>query len=73
MNQETHKLFLSMKNLSMREWVFVFGLLILKKNEMVLAGLNPEEIIMENSYHGLEAVLKIKDWKKIWAMKQEPF
>ena len=34
-------------------------------NEMVLAGLNPEEIIMENSYHGLEAVLKIKDWKKI--------
>ena len=34
-------------------------------NEMVLAGLNPEEIIMENSYYGLEAVLKIKDWKKI--------
>ena len=35
-------------------------------NEMVLAGLNNvEELIRENTYKGLQATLKLSEWRKI--------
>ena len=33
-------------------------------NDMVLAGLDPSAIISEHVYHGLEAKLKLTNWKK---------
>lgn len=34
-------------------------------NDMVLAGLDPSAIIKNNTYQGLEAKLKLTDWKKV--------
>ena len=34
-------------------------------NDMVLAGLDPSDIIKRNTYQGLEAKLKFTDWKKV--------
>ena len=34
-------------------------------NDMVLAGLNPDDIIRHNTYKGLEAKIKFTDWKKV--------
>jgi len=34
-------------------------------NDMVLAGLNPQEIIEQNTYQGLQAQLKFNEWKKV--------
>ena len=34
-------------------------------NDMVLAGLNPSDIINRNTFTGLEAKLKFTDWKKV--------
>lgn len=34
-------------------------------NDMVLAGLNPNEIIRENTYKGLSAKLRLSDWRKV--------
>ncbi len=34
-------------------------------NDMVLAGLDPSAIIKKNTYQGLEAKLKLTDWKKV--------
>ena len=34
-------------------------------NDMVLAGLDPSAIISEHVYHGLEAKLKLTNWKKV--------
>ena len=34
-------------------------------NDMVLAGLNPSDIIKHNTYSGLEAKLKFTDWKQV--------
>ena len=34
-------------------------------NDMVLAGLNPSDIIKRNTYSGLEAKLKFTDWKQV--------
>lgn len=34
-------------------------------NDMVLAGLDPSDIIRDNTYSGLEANLKFTDWKKV--------
>ena len=34
-------------------------------NDMVLAGLNPADIIKHNTYKGLEAKIKFTDWKKV--------
>ena len=34
-------------------------------NEMYLAGLNPEKIIEENTYKGLQAELKFAEWRKV--------
>jgi len=34
-------------------------------NDMVLVGLNPEEIIWENLYRGLSAKVKLNEWRKV--------
>jgi hypothetical protein len=34
-------------------------------NDMVLSGLDPSAIIRDNTYQGLEAKLKLTDWKKV--------
>ena len=34
-------------------------------NDMALAGLDPSAIIKDNTYQGLEAKLKLTDWKKV--------
>lgn len=34
-------------------------------NDMVLAGLRPDDIIRKNTYQGLEAQIKFTDWKKV--------
>ena len=34
-------------------------------NEMFLAGANPEKIIEENTYNGLQAELKFAEWRKV--------
>lgn len=34
-------------------------------NDMVIAGLNPQEIIKKNTYNGLEAKVKFTTWKKV--------
>lgn len=34
-------------------------------NDMILAGLNPQEIIEQNTYQGLQAQLKFNEWKKV--------
>ena len=40
-------------------------------NDMVLAGYDPEQIITDNTFSGLEAKIKFNQWKpKIWFMAQ---
>jgi len=34
-------------------------------NDMVLAGLNVQNMVESNVYRGLEATLKLNDWKKV--------
>jgi hypothetical protein len=34
-------------------------------NDMVLAGLNVQDVVDSNVYSGLEATLKFNDWKKV--------
>ena len=34
-------------------------------NDMIIAGLNPQQIIIENTFQGLEATVKFTDWKKV--------
>ena len=34
-------------------------------NDMVLAGLNPSAIIKDNTFTGLEAKLRLNNWKKV--------
>lgn len=34
-------------------------------NDMVLAGLDVQHVVESNVYHGLEATLKLNDWKKV--------
>ena len=34
-------------------------------NDMVLSGLNPQEIIENNTYSGLQAKIKLNSWKKV--------
>jgi len=34
-------------------------------NDMVLAGLDPSAIIKSNTFSGLEAKIKLTDWKKV--------
>lgn len=34
-------------------------------NDMIIAGLNPQQIINENTYQGLEAKVKFTTWKKV--------
>jgi hypothetical protein len=34
-------------------------------NDMVLAGINPQQVIKNNTYQGLEAKVKFTDWKKV--------
>jgi hypothetical protein len=34
-------------------------------NDMIIAGLNPQQIIKENTYQGLEAKVKFTTWKKV--------
>ncbi|MFZ9728893.1 MAG: DNA primase, partial [Candidatus Nanopelagicaceae bacterium] len=34
-------------------------------NDMVLAGLNVQSVVESNIYKGLEATLKLNDWKKV--------
>ena len=34
-------------------------------NEMVIAGLNPQQLVQTNTYKGLEAKIKFTEWKKV--------
>jgi transcription elongation factor Elf1 len=34
-------------------------------NDMVISGINPQKIIKENTYHGLEAKVQFTTWKKV--------
>lgn len=34
-------------------------------NDMIIAGLNPQQVITENTYQGLEAKVKFTTWKKV--------
>jgi hypothetical protein len=34
-------------------------------NDMIIAGLNPQQLVTDNTYQGLEAKVKFTTWKKV--------
>lgn len=55
------------KLINANEKVVIWPETLLQKdiNDMVISGINPQEIIKNNTYHGLEAKLKFTKWKRV--------